>query len=157
MTGRALELSYNWRTPVTIASIGLVLCVLLLFRTRAAGWLGVAAALIVLWAVFLGVVWARTRARIEVDGARLTVRKIRRTYVLDGRQVVAVKEYLTNSGPSYKVRLSGDDRTYYVPTALLRQGHSTFFDWLLSYAPAAELDKRSRRTIDQLRTRGLIQ
>lgn len=156
MTGRELELSYNWRTPVTIASIGLVLCVLLLVRTQANGWLGVAAALVALWAVFLTVVWARTRARIEIDGPRLTVRKLRETHVLDGRKVVAVREYLTNSGPSYKVRLADEDRTYYVPTALLRQGHSTFFDWLLTYAPTAELDKRAQRTLDQLRTRGLI-
>lgn len=157
MTGRELELSYNWRTPVTIASVGLVLCVLLLVRTRTAGWFGVAAALVALWAVFLAVVWARTRALIEIDGPNLTVRKVRRTHVLDGRKVVAVREYLTNSGPSYKVRIADDDRQYYVPTALLRQGHSTFFDWLLTYAPTAELDKRSRRTIDQLRTRGLIE
>ena len=156
MTGRVLELSYNWRPPVTIASIGLVLCVVVLIRSQANGWFGVAAVLIALWAAFMLVVWARTRAMIEIDGHQLTVRRVRRTHVLDGRKVVAVREHLTNSGPSYRVRLDGDDRTYYVPTALLRSGHSTFFDWLLRYAPDADLDKRSRRTVDQLRTRGLI-
>jgi len=44
-----------------------------------------------------------------------------------------------------------------VPTALLKTGHSTFFGWLLSQAPQAELDKGSRKTLEQLRIRGLLQ
>lgn len=154
---RPLELSYNWRTPVGITSIGLVICVILLVRSQTNGWLGVVVVLVLLWAAFMAVVWVRTRAMIEVDGYRLRVRRLREIHVLDGRRVASVREYLTASGPSYKVRMFGDEKVYYVPAALLRTGHSTFFDWLLTYSPDAELDKGSRKTIDQLRTRGLIE
>jgi hypothetical protein len=151
---RPLESSYNWRTPVSISSIGLVICVIVLSRSKTNGWFGVAIVLVLLWAGFMALVWARTRAMIEVDGHQLRVRRFRE---LDGRRVASVREYLTASGPSYRVRMIGDEKTYFVPTALLRKGHSTFFDWLLTYSPDVELDKGSRKTIDQLRTRGLIE
>lgn len=154
---RPLELSYNWRTPVGVATIGLIICVIVLARSRATGWLGAIAALVLFWAVFMAVVWTRTRALIEVDGDRLRVRRFWNIHVLDGSRIASVREYLTARGPSYKVRLTDDDKTYYVPSALLQQGHSTFFTWLLSHSPDAELDKGSRKTIDQLRTRGLIE
>ncbi len=154
---RPLELSYNRRTPVGIAGIGLLICIIFLARSRTEGWIGVAAVLLLIWAAFMLVVWGRTRALLQVDGNLLTVRRFIDTPVLDGRRVTAVQEYLTGSGPSYKVKLFGDDRTYHVPAALVRKGHSTFFDWLLTYSPDAELDKGSLRTIDQLRTRGLIE
>jgi hypothetical protein len=143
--------------PVSVAGIGLLLCIVFLARSQTEGRLGVAIVLVLCWAVFMLVVWARTRALVQVEGSRLTVRRVVHTYVLDGRNVISVREYLTGSGPSYRVKVVGDDRTYYVPTALMRNGHSTFFDWLLTYSPDAELDKGSRRTIDQLRTRGLIE
>lgn len=152
-----LELSYNWRTPVAIATVGLVICIVFLGRSQTPGWIGVAVVLVLCWAAFMLVVWSRTRALIQVEGSRMTVRRFVDTHVLEGSTVTSVREYLTASGPSYKVKVSGDDRTYHVPAALLRKGHSTFFDWLLDHAPDAELDKGSRRTIDQLRTRGLIE
>lgn len=154
---RPLELSYNWRAPATIATIGLIICVILLARSRTVGWGGAVAGVVVVWAVFMAVVLSRTRALIEVDGDRLRVRRFLTIYELDGPEVAAVREYLTASGPSYKVRLAQDSRTYYVPSALLRHGQSTFLGWLLSHCPDAELDKGSRRTIDRLRTRGLIE
>ena len=154
---RPLELSYNWHTPVGIATIGLIICVIVLARSQTTGWLGAAAALLVLWMAFMAVVWARTRALIEVDGDRLRVRRFWNVYVLDGGRIASVREYLTARGPSYKVRLAGDDKTYYVPSAMLQQGQSTFFTWLLRHCPDAELDKGSRKTIEQLRTRGLIE
>jgi hypothetical protein len=152
-----LELSYNWRLPVSVAGVGLLLCIVFLARSQTEGRLGVALALVLCWALFMVVVWARTRALVQVEGSRLTVRRVIHTHVLDGRNVISVREYLTGSGPSYKVKLVDDDRIYHVPTALMRKGHSTFFEWLLTYSPDAELDKGSRRTIDQLRTRGLIE
>lgn len=155
--GHPLELSYNWRVPAVVATVVLVGCVFWLARSAADGWLGVAVMLGLLWAAFLLVVWGRTRALIRADGADLTVRRYLHTHVLDGRRVASVREYLTTRGPSYKVKLERDDRTYFVPSAQLQKGHSTFFDWLLTYAPEAELDNGSRRTIDQLRTRGLIE
>jgi hypothetical protein len=154
---RPLESSYNWRTPVSISSIGLVICVIVLSRSKTNGWFGVAIVLVLLWAGFMALVWARTRAMIEVYGYQLRVRRFRDVNELDGRRVASVREYLTASGPSYRVRMIGDEKTYFVPTALLRKGHSTFFDWLLTYSPDVELDKGSRKTIDQLRTRGLIE
>ncbi|QGN34550.1 hypothetical protein [Microlunatus sp. Gsoil 973] len=154
---RPLELSYNWRTPVGFASIGLIICVIVLARSRTTGWLGAIAGVVALWMTFMVVVWARTRALIELDGERLRVRRFWNTYLLDGPKVASVREYLTASGPSYKVRLTGDDKTYYVPSALLRSGHSTFFAWLLSHSSDAELDKGARKTLDSLRLRGLIE
>lgn len=157
MKSRPLELSYNWRGPVSFATIGLIISVSVLARSRTVGWGGAVAGVVVLWAFFMAVVWGRTRALIEVDGDRLRVRRFFTTYELDGAKVATVREYLTASGPSYKVRVGQDSRTYYVPSALLRHGQSTFLSWLLSHCPEAELDKGSRRTIDLLRTRGLIE
>lgn len=155
-----LELSYNWQTPLTISSIGLVVCVGLLSNTRVNGWVAVAVMLGVLWLGFIGVVWVRTRAYMMLDGPMLTVRRFREFTTLDGRRVISVSEFLTAHGPSYKVAVSTDDQTStraVVPAAMLRKGHSTLFDWVLTWAPRAELDKGSRKTIDQLRTRGLIE
>jgi hypothetical protein len=157
MTGRQLELSYNWRGQMVIASIVLVVCGAVLVRSQLNGWIGALGVVVVLWAAYLALVWSRSRALMIVDGHQLTVRRVRRTYLVDGRKVESVREYLTNSGSSYKIRLTGDARTYYVPTALLRRGHSTFFNWLLRYSPSAELDKRARRSLDELTERGLIE
>lgn len=154
---RPLELSYNWRVPVSIATVAMILCIAVLVRSRTIGWGGAVAGVIVLWALFIATVWGRTRALIEVDGERLRVRRYFATHELAADQVATVREYLTASGPSYKLRLVQDNRTYYVPSALLRQGQSTFLGWLLSHCPDAELDKGSRKTIDRLRTRGLIE
>lgn len=155
-----LELSYNWRTPVGMATVGLIVCIGVLFNSRVNGWAAVAVVLVVMWAAFLAVVWLRTRAYMRFDGPTLRVRRFRGFAEIDGRTVSEVKEFLTPSGPSYKVTAAGTDgetRRYIVPTALLRRGHSTFFDWLQTWSPRAELDKGCRRTIDQLRTRGLIE
>jgi hypothetical protein len=157
MMAQPLELSYNWRTPVGMAAIGLIICLTVLVRSAPDGWISVAVVLVLLWGVFMLVVWGRTRALIQVDGYQLTTRRFRHSQVLDGRKVASVREQVTGSGPCYKVKLVGDEHSYYVPAALLKKGHSTFFDWLLTYSPDAELDKGSRRTIDQLRTRGLIE
>ncbi|MBO0811840.1 MAG: hypothetical protein J2P23_07310 [Microlunatus sp.] len=142
---------------MAFATIGLIVVVTVLARSRTTGWIGAIAGVVLLWAVFIAVMWVRTRARIEVDGDQLYVRRFLNTYILDGHKVASVREYLTASGPSYKVRLIGDAKTYHVPSALLRQGHSTFFSWVLSNSPDAELDKGARKTIDHLRTRGLIE
>lgn len=45
---------------------------------------------------------------------------------------------------------------YRVPTGWLRAAHSTLFDWILTWAPQAELDKGSRRTRQTLRERGAL-
>lgn len=154
-----LELSYNWQTPITISSIGLLVCVGLLANTRVDGWVAVAVVLGLMWLAFIGLVWVRTRAYMLLDGPLLTVRRFREFTTLDGRRVTDVSEFLTAHGPSYKVKVSTDGgaSTAVVPAALLRKGHSTLFDWVLTWAPRAELDKGSRKTIDQLRTRGLIE
>jgi len=154
---RPLELSYHWRAPASLATIGLIICVTVLVHSRTAGWGGAVAGVAVLWALFMATVWGRTRALIEVDGDLLRVRRYFTTHELSGADVTTVREYLTANGPSYKVRLARDDRTCYVPSALLRQGQSTFLGWLLSHCPDAELDKGSRKTIDRLRTQGLIE
>jgi hypothetical protein len=155
-----LELSYNWRTPVGVATTGAVVCIGLVSSSHVTGWLPVAIILAGLWLIFMVVVWLRTRAYMLLDGPILRVRRYHGFHDLDGRTVARVQEYLTPSGPSYKVYLqqemSPGQQRYFVPAALLRKGHSTLFDWVLTWSPHAQLDKRSLRTVDQLRTRGLI-
>lgn len=156
MTIRPLDVSYNWRAPAGLATAGLIVCVVVLARSKTVDWGTAVAGVVVVWAVFMAVVWSRTRALIEVDGDQLRVRRFVSTHVLDGSRVASVREYLTGKGPSYKVRLVDDTRTYYVPSAMVRQGQSRFLGWLLSHCPDADLDKGSRKTIDRLRTQGLI-
>lgn len=152
-----LPLSYNWRTPIIVSSVGLILSVGLLVRSHASGWLGVAAILVAIWAAFVGVAWLRTRAFMMVDGPTLTVRRFRTMHELDGRQIAGVRQVITGSGPAFVVRLTDDPNRYYVPAALVSRGHSTFLGWVLRYAPDTTLDKGTQRTLGQLRTRGLIQ
>jgi hypothetical protein len=104
-------------------------------------------------------VWLRTRAFLMVDGSKLTVRRYRGLHIVDGSQVQRVTEYFTRRGPCHKltVESAGGTHRFAVPTALLGTGHSTFFGWLLRHAPQAELDKRSQKTLEQLRIRGLVE
>ena len=154
-----LELSYNWRPAVTVASVGVVVSVGMVLRSGAPGRGSVAALLVVAWLVLLAVVWARTRAHLEVDGPRLTVRRFRQLHTLEGGQVVRVRQFLTAHGPCYTLVVRGPDgreHRHVAPVALLRTGHSTLFTWLLAHAPQARLDRGSTRTLEQLRVRGLV-
>lgn len=153
-----LEPAYSWRTPLVVSGVGLVLSIGLLARGQAVGWGSAAAALVALWLVFLAVAYRRSRAYLLVEGSRLRIRPGRRFVDIEGRDVVAVRQVLTARGPSFRLTVRTADGTarYLVPTAWLRSGHSTFFTWLLAYAPDAELDKGSRRTLQLLRERGLV-
>ncbi|HET8916164.1 MAG TPA: hypothetical protein VFM91_10700 [Propionibacteriaceae bacterium] len=154
-----LELSYNWRTPATFASIAAAICVGALARSQAAGWLPALVVVVALWALIVGLIYLRTRAYLLVDGSRLTVRRFRTFHTIDAADLVAVSEFATPNGPSYRLTVQGpDERTTRVvaPVALLRGGHSALFTWILGRAPQAQLDKRSRKTAELLKTRGLI-
>lgn len=153
-----LEPSYNWRTPVSLSGIGLVVCLGLLSGSGATGWLPVALALAAVEVLFLAVVYSRARAYLMVDGPTLRLRRFRRFVEVDGGQVRAVRQVLTSHGPSYRILViteQGRGR-YLVPTALLRSGHPTFFRWLRAYAPQAELDRGTRKTLKLLQTRGMV-
>jgi hypothetical protein len=154
-----LQPSYDWRVPVAVSTAAAVLVILLLSQTGADGRASVAVAVAVLWAGFFASVWLRTRAFLMVEGPQLTVRRYRSLHTVDGSQVQRVTEYFTRRGPCHKliVRSEAGTRTYAVPTALLRTGHSTFFGWLLRHAPQAQLDKGSQKTLEQLRLRGLVE
>lgn len=154
-----LELAYNWRTPSLFASVGVVACLGVVLRGDGAGRGGVAVVLVLLWAGCLTLIWARTRALLMVDGPRLTVRRVRTPHTLEGSAVLAVRQRASASGPVFTlVHRDADGRTRRVvaPTALLRGGASTLFTWILAHAPQAELDRGSRRTLDQLRVKGLL-
>jgi hypothetical protein len=154
-----LPLSYNWQLPVLFASVGLTICLGALFDRRVAGWATVAALLVALWAALVALVWARTRAHLEVEGASIRVRHVRRIHTIHAAQVLRVSQHLTAHGPSYRLSVREDDgrtRRYVVPSALLDGGHSTLFRWLLAEAPQAELDRGSTKTLEQLRIRGLV-
>jgi hypothetical protein len=154
-----LELAYNWRVPAGVATAAAMVCVALLVRARAAGWLPVVLLVVVAWAAYLGTVLLRTRAYLMVDGSRLTVRRYRHLHTIEADQVTAVTEFLTSRGPSYRLTVQGPDgrkHRYIAPAALLRGGHSTLFQWILTRAPEATLDRGSRRTVERLQIRGLI-
>lgn len=154
-----LELSYRWQTPVLFASVGAAVCVGAAARSDVADRAAVAGSVLVLWLLFLTLVWLRTRAYLMVDGDRLTVRRWRRRHVVSADRLVAVRQFPTPHGPSYKLIVRADDgrtHTRVAPVALLRSGHPTLFQWILTRAPEAELDRGCRRTLDQLRMKGLV-
>jgi len=154
-----LELAYRWQAPAIFASVGAVILLGALSRSDAPGRAPVLAVVLALWLSFMVVVWLRTRASLAVDGDRLTVRRSLRSHVVEASRLVAVRQFLTPNGPSYKLQVRAEDgrlRTHVAPVALLRSGHSTLFQWILAHAPEAELDRGSRRTLDQLRVKGLV-
>jgi hypothetical protein len=154
-----LELSYNWRAPAVFATVGAFICVGVVVRGRMPGWPAAAALVVVLWAVFVGVLYLRTRAYLLVEGDRLTVRRYRSFQTIRGEEVVAVREYLTPNGPSYRLTVrdpQGGTRRLVVPVALLQDGRTTLFAWILAEAPHAELDASCRRTVEALQSKGML-
>ena len=154
-----LELSYNWRTPAVFATVGAFICVGVVVRGRVAGWPAAAALVVVLWALFIGVLYLRTRAYLLVEGDRLTARRFRTFDTVTGEDVLAVREYLTPNGPSYRLTVrtpGGGSRPFVAPVALLRDGRTTLFAWILAEAPHAELDASSLRTVEALQSKGML-
>ena len=154
-----LELAYNWRTPALFASVGAVICVGIVLRGSADGRGGVAAVLVVLWALCLTLIWARTRVLLIVDGPRLTVRRVLTRHTFDAAELVRVRQHPGAAGPSYSLvvrRTDGTEHRVVAPVALLRGGYPTLFGWIRAYAPQAELDRGSRRTLERLQQRGLL-
>ena len=154
-----LELSYNWRTPAFIASVAAAICVGALARSQRTGWVSALAVVLGLWALVVGVIYLRTRAYLLIDGSRLTVRRFRRFHTIEAADLMAVAEFVTPNGPSYRLTVrvpEGATRRIVAPVALLRGGHSALFTWILARAPQATLDKGSLKTLARLKTRGLI-
>ena len=154
-----LELSYNWRTPATFASIAAVICVGALIRGQVSGWVPALVVVVALWVLVVGLIYVRTRAFLLIDGSRLMVRHLRKFHTVEAANLVAVNEFLTPSGPSYRLAVRSPDGStsrVVAPVALLRGGHSALFTWILTHAPQAALDKGSEKTVARLKTRGLI-
>ena len=155
-----LELSYHWQVPAIWATAGAAVCVAVLASSGVDGWLPVAGIVVVIWAAFIATVLLQTRAYLMVDGSQLTVRRYRDLHTIEADQLIAVSEFLSSRrGPSYRLTVrdaDGRKHRYIAPTALLRGGHSTLFRWILTRAPQAELDRGSRRTVEQLQIRGLL-
>jgi hypothetical protein len=154
-----LELSYNWRTPATFASIAAVICVGALIRGQVSGWVPALVVVVGLWVLVVGLIYLRTRAFLLIDGSRLMVRHLRKFHTVEATNLVAVNEFLTPSGPSYRLAVRSPDGStsrVVAPVALLRGGHSALFTWILTHAPQATLDKGSEKTVARLKTRGLI-
>lgn len=156
--GQPLQLAYNWRTPLVIASVGLVVCLGILIRSHPPGWVSAGAVLVLFWAGYCGVVWLRARAYLLIEGAVLTSRHWRDFERVEAHQVRAMTEVLTPAGPSYRLLLDrdGERARVLVPTAYLNRGQSSLFTWMLTQAPEATMDARSRRTLERLRTAGLV-
>lgn len=154
---RALAPSYQWWRPVVVASIVALAAAGLIATSTAAGKAPVVAIILILWAAFCTSRLILSRAMIETDGRHLRVRRLRAWHELEGRTVTGVREAPSIRGPNYRVCTESEPRGVLVPCALLNGGHSTLFNWLLTYAPAAELDRGARRTLDHLRQRGLIE
>jgi hypothetical protein len=154
-----LELSYNWRTPAFIASVAAAICVGALARSQRTGWVSALVVVLGLWALVVGVIYLRTRAYLLIDGSRLTVRRFRRFHTIEAADLMAVAEFVTPNGPSYRLTVRAPDREtrrIVAPVALLRGGHAALFTWILAQAPQATLDNGSLKTLARLQTRGLI-
>ena len=94
-----LELSYNWRTPASFASLAAAICVA--SGPRAGDWLGVALVVVVaLWALIVGVIYLRTRAYLLVDGSRLTVRRFRKFHTIEAADLLPSPSSLPRTGPA---------------------------------------------------------
>jgi hypothetical protein len=157
--GSPLHVTYNWQVPVAVSTAVALLCIVLLGRTAAPGWGTVAAVVVLLWGLLVAGIYLRTRAFLQVEGSTLMVRRYQGLHTIQGPQVRRVTEFFTRQGPCHKLTVETETgtRRYVVPTALLRSGHSTLFDWLQRQAPQAELDKGSAKTLEQLRIRGLVE
>jgi hypothetical protein len=154
-----LELSYNWRTPAFFSSVAAAICVGVLARARVTGWVSALVVVVALWALIVAVIYLRTRAYLLIDGSRLTVRRFRKFHTIEAADLIAVAEFVTPNGPSYRLTArapDGDTKRIVAPVALLRGGHSVLFTWILARAPQASLDKGSLKTVAKLKTRGLI-
>jgi hypothetical protein len=154
-----LELSYNWRTPAFFASLAAAICVGVLTRGQMPGWVSALVVVVALWALIIGVIYLRTRAYLLIDGSRLTVRRFRTFHTIEAADLIAVTEFVTPNGPSYRLTVRapvGGTRRIVAPVALLRSGHPALFTWILARAPQARLDKGSLKTVAKLKTRGLI-
>ena len=154
-----LELSYNWRTPALFASIAAVICIGALARGRVTGWVPALVVVVALWALIVGVIYVRTRAYLLVDGSRLTVRRFRKFHTIEAADLIAVAEFVTPNGPSYRLTArapDGNTTRIVAPVALLRGGHAALFTWILARAPQATFDKSSLKTLAKLKDQGLI-
>jgi hypothetical protein len=155
-----LELSYNWRLPLTFSTLGLSISLGVLIPDRAAGSAVTVTLLVLLWAGFMSLLWLRTRAYLMVDGPRLRVRRAVTTHELSGAQVSAVRQRRTPHGPAYRLVLDSagaPQRSVTVPTGLLRRGEPTLFGWILAEAPEADLDDGSQRALGRLRSQGHLE
>jgi hypothetical protein len=141
-----LEPSYNWRTPAFFASVAAAICVGILARGQVMGWVSALLVVVALWALVVAVIYLRTKAYMLIDGSRLTVRRFRTFHTIEAADLMAVVEFVTPNGPSYRLtvrRPDGGTRRIVAPVALLRGGHSALFTWTLAQAPQATLDKGS--------------
>ena len=101
-----LELSYNWRTPAFFASVAAAICVGVLARGRVTGWVSALLVVVALWALIVGVIYLRTRAYLLIDGSRLTVRRFRTFHTIEAADLIAVAEFVTPNGPSYRLTVA---------------------------------------------------
>ena len=112
-----------------------------------------------LWVILVALIYARTRAYLLADGSRLTVRRFKDFHIVEAEELIAVNQVSTPNGASYVLTARGPDgklRRSVAPTALLKDGRSTLFAWILARAPQAELDPGSRKTVERLQTKGLL-
>jgi len=154
-----LEPSYNWRTPALFASVAAVICIGALARGRVTGWVSALVVVVALWALIVGLIYLRTRAYLLIDGSRLTVRRFRKFHTVEAADLIAVAEFGTPNGPSYRLTArapDGNTTRIVAPVALLRGGHAALFTWILARAPQATFDKSSLKTLAKLKDRGLI-
>ncbi|RCK70317.1 hypothetical protein DT076_06595 [Desertihabitans brevis] len=150
-----LDSNQRWQPHVVVASVAAVVLSGLLARGGAPGWPAVVALVLLLLAGYLLLVWLRTRARMAVDGGVLTVRRWSAVHRVRAEEVTGVRQRLSSQGPDFRLDVGG--RTVFVPASRVRRGHSVFFDWLLEGNPGVPLDRGTARTLDVVRSRGLIE
>lgn len=151
----ALPCTYSWHTRAVVSGLIVAFVGVVVVRSPDAGKVSVVAAMLVLWAVYVGAGWLRTRASLRVEG---DVAEIRRWFAVDsvrGADVAEVRYVHQGISPDFRL-ITTDRRSLYVATSRLERGHSVLFEWLRRFAPQARLDAKSVQIRERLQNRGLI-
>ncbi len=155
-TAYRLRNSHSVLRPMAIASLIALLATVAIVAGSGAGRWAAVVVIVLCWLAYLLSQLALTRAAMETQGEVLRVRRWSGWSEVSGSEVTRLVQVFTPRGPSFRVCTTGRPRGVLAPCALVHRGQSTLFEWVLTFAPRAELDARSMQTLDLLRQRGLL-
>lgn len=154
--GEPLRLTYDWQQPVFFTALPMIFCALYaLFTGHETAWFA-AFTIFLIWLMYVGLVWLRTRAYLRIDDDDvLHVRRFFGMKTVRGEDVVKAKEVVNGRSPDVLLVCS-DKRRIVVPSSRLHGGHSVLFVWLFQHNPDVELDKGATRIVNALEEKGAL-